>query len=190
MIIKTRSKSFINQDFKDAAADRCYFKLRWKCHIITITIYAVHGSTPTVILRGRSKNCGFVWKRRTCSLLAISRWKGRRRILLIHALKRCLTSVADRLEGNQRASRESKWLCLKSYCGTSREGIFSKGCFQLGWPTGNRTGKYRGVYGFLGFFAWGIGGFLWSVWPSNLNCKSGDNNVCPSTSGISIKNWM
>lgn len=107
--------------------------------------------------------------------------------MLIHALKRCLTSVADRLEGNQRASGESKWLCLKSYCGTSREGISSKGCFQLGWPTGSRTGKYRGVYGFLGFFAWGIGGFLWSVWPSNLNCKSGDNNVCLSTSGISIK---
>lgn len=51
MIIKTRSKSFINQDFKDVAADRCYFKLRWKCHIITITIYAVSGSTAIVRLR-------------------------------------------------------------------------------------------------------------------------------------------
>lgn len=51
MIIKTRSKSFINQVFKDVAADRCCFKLRWKCHIITITIYAVHGSTAMFILR-------------------------------------------------------------------------------------------------------------------------------------------
>lgn len=159
MIIKTRSKSFINQDFKDAAADRCYFKLRWKCHIITITIYAVHGSTPTVILRGRSKNCGFVWKRRTCSLLAISRWKGRRRILLLHALKRCLTSVADRLEGNQRASRESKWLCLKSYCGPQGKESFPKAVSNWGGQQAAELGN-TGVYmDFWGFLHGGLGGF-------------------------------
>lgn len=50
-IIKTRSKFFINQDFKDVATDRCYFKLRWKLHIIVITIYAVYASTTVVKLR-------------------------------------------------------------------------------------------------------------------------------------------
>lgn len=120
---------------------------------------------------GRSKNCGFVWKRRTCSLLAISRWKARGRISLIQALKRCFTSVTDGLEGNQRDSRENKWLCLKNDCDTSRELISPKDCFKLGWPIGSRTWKYRGVGLYLGF--------LWSVWPANLNCKSGDDKEHP-----------
>lgn len=100
---------------------------------------------------GKFKNCGFVWKRRTSSLLAISRWKARRRISLVHALKRCLTSVADRLEVNQRASRENKWLCLKNDHDTSREWISSKHSFKLRWPKRNRTWTCRDVYGFLGF---------------------------------------
>lgn len=104
---------------------------------------------------GRTKNCGFVWKRRTCSLLAISRWKARGRILLIQALKRCLTSVADGLEVNQRASRENKWLCLKNDHDTSRELISSKDCFQLGWSIGNRTWNI-GVYVFIWVLCRGV----------------------------------
>lgn len=70
-IIKSRSKSFINQDFKDVAADRCYFKLRWKLHIITITIYAVYGSTTIVKLREGFKTGALFEKRELAPCLQL-----------------------------------------------------------------------------------------------------------------------
>lgn len=54
------------------------------------------------------------------------------------------------------------------------------------WPTqpGN-TGVCMVFWIF--FFVGGFEGFLWSVRPSNLYCKSWDLKECPFTSGISIK---
>lgn len=114
-VIKNRAKSFINQDFKDIIEDRCCFKLRWKLHIIMITIYALYASITTVKLREDFffLNCGFVWKRRTISLLAISRWKASRRISLIHtSLKRDLTYVLDRLKWTKESPERMNSGCM------------------------------------------------------------------------------
>lgn len=115
---------------------------------------------------GRSKNCGFVWKRRTCSLLAISRWKARRRISLAQDLKGALHLQLIGWEWIKEPP-ENEWLCLKNEHGTSGEWISSKDCFQPGWPMANRTWKYRGVYVFFDFFF-----FCGGIWGVFVVCKT------------------